>query len=106
MIFFALYVERLTMQWNIGLSIHPDIVRHSPGINFYEIHPKKRVSFDNSIDPRSLLDGMKEPAMYERRMLRLFHHMMQFSLACTLKKSPTIPWYICWNVWKSGTFYK
>ena len=75
------------MQWNTGLSIHPDIVRHSPGISFYEIHPKKRVSFDHSTDLRSFLDGMKEPAIYERRMLRLFHHMMQFSLACTLKKA-------------------
>ena len=96
------------MQWNTGLSIHPDVLRHSPihyqtyNTPFYEIHPKKRVSFDYSNDFRAFIDGMKEPVIYERRMIRLFHHMMQFSMTCVLKKSPTIPWYICWNVWKSG----
>jgi hypothetical protein len=124
MILFALYVEsRLTMSWNtfyIGTPcVHEYASRrshpmYSLPILFHEMKqttpmrlswltPQKMATSDHStFELRHATEGMKEPSIYERRMLRLFHYMMQFSIACTIKRGPQIKWTILWDIWKTG----
>jgi len=62
----------------------------------------RSTSNQSTFELQHATDGIKEPVIYERRMLRLFHYMIQFSIACAIKRSPRMKWSVLWNIWKTG----